>query len=51
MSVGTGRQKIITALEITVSFLGIHKWELDNRHIYWILAGLQYAVQGISARL
>ncbi len=31
MSVGTGRQNIImySVLEITVSFLGIHKWEPD----------------------
>jgi hypothetical protein len=30
MSVGTGRQNIlILFLEITVSFLGIHKWEPD----------------------
>jgi hypothetical protein len=30
MSVGTGRQNIINSvLEITVSFLGIHKWEPD----------------------
>jgi hypothetical protein len=29
MSVGTGRQNIIILLEITVTFLGIHKWEPD----------------------
>ncbi len=30
MRVGTGRQNIlILFLEITVSILGIHKWELD----------------------
>jgi hypothetical protein len=30
MSVGTGRQQHYNSvLEITVSFLGIHKWELD----------------------
>ncbi len=32
-----------SVLEITVSFLGIHKWEPDI-YIYWILTGPSFAV-------